>query len=137
MKAFIKFISWSAVALLAAYVLIVLTPSWIKRANLRLDGYSKEEVRLIEVVDYQQSMVDIASGKGKTKVEDWGHLTEVYDTESNTLLGYSIDAELPAPYISKRYYFTKDKRLLWWGNISDTIDDEGREHLRSGKGHRP
>ena len=137
MKAFIKFISWSAVALLAAYVLIVLTPSWIKRANLRLDGYSKEEVRLIEVVDYQQSMVDIASGKGKTKVEDWGHLTEVYDTESNTLLGYSIDAELPAPYISKRYYFTKDKRLLWWGNISDTIDEEGREHLRSGKGHQP
>lgn len=135
MKAFLRFVCWVAAVLLTAYVLIVLTPSWIKRANLRLDGYSKEEVRLIEVVEYHQSMVDIAAGKGKTKVENWGHLTEIYDTDETTLLGYSIDAELPAPYISKRYYFTKDKRLLWWGNISGTIDDEGREHLRSGKGY--
>ena len=137
MKTFIRFVCWIAVALLTAYVLIVLAPTWMRRLNLRLDGYTKEEVRLFETIDYQQSMVDIATGKGKTKVENWGHLTEVYDTDGNTLLGYSVDAELPAPYISKRYYFTRDKRLLWWGNISDTIDDEGREHLRSGKGHRP
>lgn len=135
MKKFLKFLLYLVSALVAAYILLVLTPAWYKRANLRKDGYTKEEVRLFERIDYYQSTVDRAVGKEAVKVQEWGHLTEVYDVDGATLLGYSIDAKLPTPYLSKRYFFTKDKELLWWGNVSDSIDDEGREHLRTGKGY--
>lgn len=134
MRKILKTLLWIVAVIAVIYVMLVIAPLLFNRAKLRSNGYTKEEVRLFELIKYHQDMVDTALGKGEMKVKEWGHLVEVYDEDDVTLLGYSVDAHPERPYVAKRYYLTKDKTLLWWGNLKDGIDDEGREHLRTGKG---
>lgn len=100
---------------------------------LKKQGFSDEEISLFKNIEYQQKAVNSVAGKS-TKFVKWGHLTELYDDDGTTLLGYYIDGEMEGAAIGKRYYFTKDKALLWWTNQTPDADEQGRQHLKEGKG---
>ena len=135
MKKFLKAVAIIIVSVIVLFVGSAIISGIVSRSRLRMDGFTKEEVQIIDNIKMTQKMVNQALGKDTPADKSWGHLTEVFDEDGTTLLGYSIDSEPEYPYVPKRYYLTKDKELLWWGNISDKIDDEGREHLRTGKGY--
>lgn len=102
-------------------------------AKLAIKGFDSQERSMIRLIKMNQSSVDMALGKDKPTFEAFSHVSEVLD-EDGTLLGYSMDGKVRGAYSEKRYFFTKEKGLLWWGNISPTIDEEGRQHLKDGEG---
>ena len=132
MKKLLKSLGVLAIVLIAAFVILRIIAGGEKR-TLKAQGFSEEEIELISKIEYRQRAVNSAAGKS-TKFISWGHLTELYDDDGTTLLGYYIDGKTEGAAIGKRYYFTKDKELLWWTNQTPEADDQGRQHLKSREG---
>lgn len=135
MRKFLKTVAIIIVSVIVLFVGSAIIRGIVSRTRLRLQGFSQEEVHLTEIIKLHQEAVQRALNRDRPVFVSFSHLAEVYNEDGDTLLGYSMDGRMRESIYGKRYFFTKDKSLLWWGNISDTIDVEGRRHLRTGEGY--
>ena len=117
------------VLLVVAVILLALAsvPKFIFQSSLKKKGFSKEEIEMITHLKALEDLTNAYMGKPKVKNNEWSHLTEVYDSDGSTVIGYYIESEAPG-YIPRRYYFDLEKNRV--AEHNEGSFDEGENKLR-------
>ena len=118
-------------AVLGVVALIILAfsvfPKMMERSELKKKGYTKEEIEMITDLKAQEDLTNAYMGRPKIRNGEWSHLTEVYDSDGSTLVGYYIESTAPG-YSPRRYYFDLEKNQVEAKNYGHF--DEGIDRLR-------
>ncbi len=130
MKKFLKIIGIILLTIVGLFLIVNL----VGDAKLAFQGFNSQEREMIRFIKMSQTAVERAIGRNAPTFESFSHVSEVLDEDGTTLLGYYIDGKMEGAAIGKRYFFTKEKQLLWWTNQTPDADEQGRQHLKEGKG---
>ena len=118
-------------AVLGVVALIILAfsvfPKMMERSELKRKGFTTEEIEMIEHLKMVEDLTNAYMGRPKIKNSEWSHLTEVYDSDGSTLIGYYIQTAAPG-YSPRRYYYDLDKNQVEASNYGHF--EEGIDRLR-------
>ena len=127
MKKVLKVIAIAVLVLVGIFLLKSIIPILHESNSLKRAGYTKEEIDLIDGIRTQEDLIDAYLGKPKVKHREWSHLTEVYDSDGTTLIGYYIEF-VSEGYVPRRYYLDLNKKRVSAANYGSF--DKGEEELR-------
>lgn len=93
-------------------------------SELRKQGYTKEEIEMIEQLKMESDLTNAYMGRPKVRNSEWSRLTEVHDSDESTVIGYYIESTAPG-YSPRRYYFDLNKNqvtALNYGHFEEGVN---------------
>ena len=122
-----KVLGWIIGAVVILFLVFSVFPKMMERSELKRKGFTTEEIEMIEHLKMVEDLTNAYMGRPKIKNSEWSHLTEVYDSDGSTLIGYYIQTAAPG-YSPRRYYYDLDKNQVEASNYGHF--EEGIDRLR-------